>query len=441
MKTPMKWAAVLSIGTLALGLSACGSSSNDDVGDAKAGGTITYWASNQGTSVTDDERVLQDSIDRYTEETGTKVELEVIPWSDLYNRILTAVSSGDGPDVLNIGNTWAVSLQASGAFMPWEGDALDKIGGQDRFVQTSWATGGAEGKVPTSVPLYGLSYSMYYNTKMFKEAGIESPPATWDDFVADAKKLTKDTNDDGKTDQWGVSLAGASVTNNAHAAFIRGLQNGGSLYDADGKPQFATDGVVKGVNQWVQLMGSDGVVNPSMAEAQNGSDMVEDFAAGKSAMFFDQAPGKTLNARDMKDYKAAPVPMMTAEATGLEGTQSHVAGINVSVFDNSDNKAAAVDFVKHLTSDDEQIYLNKEYTALPVVTAAYDDEAFQSDEITLKKDILANHAQPMPLYPSESQMETLVGTAVKNLFAKIAQGEKVSEADVKKALDNANSQM
>ncbi|MGO1518344.1 MAG: ABC transporter substrate-binding protein, partial [Arthrobacter sp.] len=381
------------------------------------------------------------SIDRYTEETGTKVELEVIPWSDLYNRILTAVSSGDGPDVLNIGNTWAVSLQASGAFMPWEGDPLEKIGGQDRFVQTSWATGGAEREAPTSVPLYGLSYSMYYNTKMFKEAGIESPPATWDDFVADAKKLTKDTNDDGKTDQWGVSLAGASVTNNAHAAFIRGLQNGGSLYDADGKPQFATDGVVKGVNQWVQLMGSDGVVNPSMAEAQNGSDMVEDFAAGKSAMFFDQAPGKTLNARDMKDYKAAPVPMMTAEATGLEGTQSHVAGINVSVFDNSDNKAAAVDFVKHLTSDDEQIYLNKEYTALPVVTAAYDDEAFQSDEITLKKDILANHAQPMPLYPSESQMETLVGTAVKNLFAKIAQGEKVSEADVKKALDNANSQM
>ncbi|MGP5218137.1 ABC transporter substrate-binding protein [Arthrobacter rhombi] len=441
MKTTKKWAAALSIGTLVLGLSACGSSSNDDVGDAKAGGTITYWASNQGTSVTDDERVLKESIDRYTEETGTKVELEVIPWSDLYNRILTAVSSGDGPDVLNIGNTWAVSLQASGAFLPWEGDALEKIGGQDRFVQTSWATGGAEGEAPTSVPLYGLSYSMYYNTKMFKEAGIESPPATWDDFVADAKKLTKDTNDDGKTDQWGVSLAGASVTNNAHAAFIRGLQNGESLYDADGKPQFAADGVVKGVNQWVQLMGSDGVVNPSMAEAQNGSDMVEDFAAGKSAMFFDQAPGKTLNARDMKDYKAAPVPMMTADATGLEGTQSHVAGINVSVFDNSDNKAAAVDFVKHLTSDDEQKYLNKEFTALPVVTAAYDDEAFQSDEITLKKDILANHAQPMPLYPSESQMETLVGTAVKNLFAKIAQGQKVSEADVKKALDNANSQM
>ncbi|MGP5071224.1 ABC transporter substrate-binding protein [Arthrobacter rhombi] len=441
MKTTKKWAAALSIGTLVLSLSACGNSASNDVGDAEAGGTITYWASNQGTSVTDDERVLKESIDRYTEETGTKVELEVIPWSDLYNRILTAVSSGDGPDVLNIGNTWAVSLQASGAFMPWEGDPLEKIGGQDRFVQTSWATGGAEGEAPTSVPLYGLSYSMYYNTKMFKEAGIESPPATWDDFVADAKKLTKDTNDDGKTDQWGVSLAGASVTNNAHAAFIRGLQNGGSLYDADGKPQFATDGVVKGVNQWVQLMGSDGVVNPSMAEAQNGSDMVEDFAAGKSAMFFDQAPGKTLNARDMKDYKAAPVPMMTADATGLEGTQSHVAGINVSVFDNSDNKAAAVDFVKHLTSDDEQIYLNKEYTALPVVTAAYDDEAFQSDEITLKKDILANHAQPMPLYPSESQMETLVGTAVKNLFAKIAQGEKVSEADVKKALDNANSQM
>ncbi|MDQ0297071.1 hypothetical protein J2S52_005110 [Streptomyces sp. DSM 41037] len=42
-----------------------------------------------------------------------------MPWSDLLNRILAAATSGQGPDVLNIGNTWSSSLQATGALLPW----------------------------------------------------------------------------------------------------------------------------------------------------------------------------------------------------------------------------------------------------------------------------------------------------------------------------------
>ncbi|WP_102158536.1 ABC transporter substrate-binding protein [Zhihengliuella halotolerans] len=440
MRTFKKLAAAAAIGALGLSLAACGGS-DDGAVEGEVGGTIKYWATNQGTSVSHDEEVLAESIERFTEETGVEVDLEVIPWSDLYNRILTAVSSGEGPDVLNIGNTWAVSLQSSGAFMPWEGEALEAIGGEERFVGSSWATGGAEGEAPTSVPLYALSYSLYYNTEMFADAGIDAPPATWEEFVDVAQQLTLDTDDDGETDQWGVSLAGSSISNNSHAAFIRGLQHGGELYDAEGNPDFGNDGVVAGVNEWIQLMGENGVVSPSNAELVNGVEMVEEFAAGNAAMFFDQAPGKVLSARDMEDYQAAPVPMVTADATGLEGTQSHVAGINISIFENSDNKASALEFVKHLTSDEEQVYLNSEYSSLPAITSAYDDEAFQSEEIQLKKEILADHAQPMPLYPSEGQMETLVGTAVKDLFARVAQGQDVTEEDVRKALENASSQM
>lgn len=42
-----------------------------------------------------------------------------MPWSDLLNRILAAATSGQGPDVLNIGNTWSSSLQATGPLLPW----------------------------------------------------------------------------------------------------------------------------------------------------------------------------------------------------------------------------------------------------------------------------------------------------------------------------------
>lgn len=435
MKNPLKvLTALAATATLALSLSACGGSTQ------ASSDTITYWASDQGNSLDDTAAKLKPSLDRFTEKTGVKVKLEVISWTDLYNRILTAVTSGDGPDVLNIGNTWAVTLQETGAFEPVEGALLEAVGGKDRFLKTSWSTGGAAGKTPTSVPLYGLAYNMYYNTKMFKEAGIEKAPVTWDEFVADAKKLTKDTNGDGKPDQWGFTAAGASVSANSHQAFIRGLQNGGTLFDKDGKPTFDSDPQVAGVKQFIDLMANDKVMSPSDAELSQGSQKVDNVINGKAAMMFDQSPLKNFDARGFKDWAVAPIPMLAAGATGDASTQSHVAGINLSVFKNSKNKDNAIKLAGFLTSDAEQVALNKSYSSLPVVTGASSDAAFQTAEVKAKNDALANHSLPMPLIAKEGQMETLTGTAIKNLFAKAATGT-VSDADIKAALKDANNQM
>lgn len=427
--------AALAVG--ASGLAGCASTDNS----ASSDDTITYWASNQGNSLDDDAAKLKPMLDRFTAETGVKVELEVISWTDLYNRILTAVTSGDGPDILNIGNTWAVTLQETGAFEPIEGAALDAVGGQDRFLQTSWSTGGAEGKAPTSIPLYGLAYNLYYNPKMFEAAGIAEPPATWDEFVADAKKLTIDTDGDGAIDQWGFTAAGASVAANSHQAFVRGLQNGGSLFDSSGKATFDSDEQVAGVKQWIDLMATDKVMSPSDAEISDGPLKVDNLINGQAAMMFDQSPLKNFAARDFTDFATAPVPMMTADATGLEGTQSHVAGINLSVFKNSDNKANALKLAAFMTSDEEQVYLNDAFTSLPVVTAAAGDAAFQNPDVVAKQDALANHSAPMPLISQEGQMETLTGTAIKNLFAQAATTGTVTEADIKAALTDANDKM
>jgi multiple sugar transport system substrate-binding protein len=132
--------------------------------------------------------------------------------------------------------------------------------------------------------------------------------------------------------------------------------------------------------------------------------------------------------------------MVSAGATGPEGTQSHVAGINLSVFKNSKNKENAIKLAGWLTSDAEQVALNKAYRSLPVVSGASSDPTFQTAEVKAKRDALANHALPMPLIAKEGQMETLTGTAIKNLFAKAATGT-VSEADIKAALEDANNQM
>ncbi len=132
--------------------------------------TLTYWASNQGASIAIDKKVLQPELDKFKKQTGITVKLEVVPWSDLLNRILTATTSGQGPDVLNIGNTWSASLQATGAFLPWSTANFAKIGGKDRFVDSALGSTGATGKDPAAVPLYSMAYALYYNKQIFADA-------------------------------------------------------------------------------------------------------------------------------------------------------------------------------------------------------------------------------------------------------------------------------
>ena len=88
-------------------------------GGSSGGRTLTYWASNQAPSPEIDKQVLRPELDKFERRTGFHVDLEVIPWADLLNRILAAAVSGRGPDVVNIGNTWSASLQATKALLPF----------------------------------------------------------------------------------------------------------------------------------------------------------------------------------------------------------------------------------------------------------------------------------------------------------------------------------
>ncbi|KAL8915273.1 MAG: hypothetical protein Q9172_006913, partial [Xanthocarpia lactea] len=219
-------------------LAACGGGSGSEDPAASGGEALTYWATNMAPTVSDDEAVLTPELAKFTEETGVEVELEVVPWDSLYNRILTAVSSGEGPDVLNIGNTWSASLQSTGAFLPFEGDALEAIGGNERFVPTSVAATGDDEEPLTAVPLYGQSYGLFYNKAMFAAAGVPEPTDgwTWQQFLDAATALTKDTDGDGTPDQYGFAMTGASVANSSHAAFILGRQEEGALFDEADNP-------------------------------------------------------------------------------------------------------------------------------------------------------------------------------------------------------------
>jgi multiple sugar transport system substrate-binding protein len=396
--------------------------------------TITYWASNQGANLQADYTALNPELKKFKQQTGITVKLQVVGWADLLNRILAATTSGQGPDVVNIGNTWSASLQATGAFLPMDSSTLSQIGGQSKFLASAFGSTGAAGQTPVAVPIYSLAYGLYYNKAEFKAAGITSPPATWDQVVADGKKLTKGGN-------YGLAIEGANPSENIHNVFVLSKQKGGSFFDAKGDPTFTTAANVAAVQQWVNFMGTDKIVNPGDAEYDQNQSL-SDFAKGKAAMILWQAAGTTLKADGMSpDAWGVTAPPVESGTPSASNPDSMVAGINMAVFKSSKNQAAALKFVKFMTSQSESTLLNGKYGSIPPVKASLAASPAANQEQTVLRNVLSNSAVALPQVPKEAQFETAVGGAVKTLFADAAAGKPVSAATVKAQLSSAQQQM
>lgn len=422
--------------TVALGiaLTGCSTSSNSSSGSGQSdkGATLTYWATNQAVSVDADKKILQPELDKFKKKTGITVKVQVVPWSTINTKLLAATASGKGPDISNFGNTNAWTYGSSGALLSLDSSAVKAIGGTGRFISSVLA---ASGPSPiTSVPLYSQAYGLFYNKKMFTDAHL-TPPTTWEELLADAKKLT-----DPATGTYGLAFQGASQSETMHFAYIFGAQNGGQPFDKSGsKPQFTTKGVVDGAQQYVDLY-TKGLVNPSDAQYATAPQQLGEFSHNKAAMVMAQnGVVATLSSlgTDSDQYGVVPIPS-PADGTKLA---SYVAGTNIGIFKNASNTDAALKFVKFMTSSSEQQILDKKYQLLPVLKDASTD--FLSDRTVAKTflDILQHQAQPLPVKANNTQYQSTVGGALINLVGKAATGSKVSRADIKKALQAAQDQM
>lgn len=421
----------------ATSLLACGSddAAGGAANQAASSEPLTYWASQQSPSVEQDEAILTPQLEEFTAQTGVEVELEVIPFTDLLTKILTATTSSQGPDVLNIGNTWTPSLQASGALVEWDEQMMDQLGGSGRFESAALETTGAEGSVPVAVPLYTKVYQLYYNKRLFKAAGIEEPPQTWDEFTQTGRALTKDVDGDGTPDQWGLGLRGQAATNAAHFGYMLGSAHGAEFFDEDGAPAFDSPEAVEGIQQYLSWIGQDGIVNPSDAENADWANVYEAFAGDRAAMMLVQTLGRTLEEYDLTedDYGVAPMPALSGAG---EDVGSIVGGTNVAIFRATENLGGATELVKFLTSAEVQVALNSAYGTIPPVTDA-SDPAFETAEASIARETLATRAIPMPRVPEETQFETLVGQDIVTWVADTATGSQPDDDTVAGALEAA----
>ncbi len=118
-----------------------------------------------------------------------------------------------------------------------------------------------------------------------------------------------------------------------------------------------------------------------------------------------------------------------------------VAGINLSVFKNTKNRDAAPE-VRRVHDQRRRAEAAEQDLRLAAHReGAYADPAFQTESAKVFQQILSTSAAPLPQVPEESQFETLVGTAMKAMFADAASGKPITESYVKAKLSQANQQL
>ena len=165
---------------------------------------------------------------------GISIELIHIPGQSEYRTRLAAdFAAGSPADVVLINYRRIGPYAAKSALEPL-GPYLEKsrIISQEDFYPQAIESFTWQGQV-LCIPQNLSSLVVYYNKKLFDQAGI-APPAndwTWEDFLSTAQKLTSDLDGDGRPDQHGL---GFEISLARFAPFI--WQHGGQVVNNNYSP-------------------------------------------------------------------------------------------------------------------------------------------------------------------------------------------------------------
>ncbi|HEV7677251.1 MAG TPA: extracellular solute-binding protein [Candidatus Dormibacteraeota bacterium] len=165
------------------GNNSTGGSPSASAGAAKLSGNVTVWATWSGTEQKDFQMVLDGF------QTATGVTGQFQSKGDQLPTVLgTAIAGGSPPDVAVLPQPGLLhDLVAKNALKPLDSIAGSIMGSDYSPVWKNLATD--TGK------LYGVYFkaanksTVWYNVKTFKDAGITSPPATWDELMKDVSTL------------------------------------------------------------------------------------------------------------------------------------------------------------------------------------------------------------------------------------------------------------
>lgn len=270
-----------------------------------------------------------------------RVRMQIIPWGTYYDKVTLGLAFGGAPDVFILHAGRLPQYADRSALYCMDGLFTRDINAND-FMPRPWRAGCWKGK-RYAIPLDCHPVGLYYNTELFEKAGIvdasgrAKPPATLSEFLDDAKKLTVDTNGDGRPDQWGFVFTWFRTN---YYTFLS--QNGGDLLTADGRAS-ALDSPE--ASDALQLMSSF-IYDRHIAPNPEGQDAWIGFQTGKVAMALEGVYMlSSLESQKKLRFAGAPCPVFGKKPGAW--ADSHMMVMPAKL--DPAKRKAAWRFIRHLS--------------------------------------------------------------------------------------------
>ncbi|MEO8708485.1 MAG: extracellular solute-binding protein, partial [Lacisediminihabitans sp.] len=311
------------------------------------GKSITYVYFSDGAA---DQAATQEQVDKFQKLTGAKVELQIVPFANIETALQARLSGGDVPDVARVTSLMVPSFSDSLINMTqYFGPSFEKEfvpGAAQTVLDSAGNMLGAPSDLTMNGPLI--------NVTQFKKAGVAIPtvdkPWTWDQMIADAKKVQKANNTD----------FAYVLDKSGHRVSTVLSEFGTTMISAKGTNGLDKTKAIKAVGALTDLMKSNEMSKDfwlaTGSKYAGGNDM---FLAGAVPVYLSGNWQVSAFAKSATfEWAAVPNPC-EQRCGGFPGVKDTVA------FNRSKNPALAAYFVKWLSEKAQQTALDKAANWMP----------------------------------------------------------------------------
>ncbi len=363
MKTRRHFLTYSGLGALSTLLVSClGGKQNKDGQEASSKSTelvgsneIEFWTMQLQPKFT---KYFNDAIGQFQQANpGIKVKWVDVPWAGMESKILAAMQAKNAPDVVNLNPDFASQLAAKNAWLELDEKIL--AGAEKSYLPGMLRANSLNNKI-FGLPWYITTNITIYNQELFKKAGIDKPPKTYQELAVAAKQIKEKT---GKYAFFATLLA-----EDANDVLESLVQMGVELVNPAGKAGFNSPSGKAAFQYWVDLYQQGLLPKTVLTEGHKQGNQL--YQAGEVAMLFAGAP--TIN--DIA--KNAPtIAKVSAIAPQISGQTNKISAavMNLVIPASSKKSAAAVKFALFVTNAVNQLAFANSSDTLPSQTEAVTD--------------------------------------------------------------------
>jgi len=384
--------------SLALALSGvAGAQSEESMeADPSLTGTVTFWNGYgaDGDEITTFRDVVLPAFNALYP--NITVETQEIPYNDLRQKLVTGIAGGVLPDVLRSDIVWVPEFADQGVLLALDEEMADFDALAAQVFPGPLSTN-KWGDHYYGLPLDTNTRVIFMNSAVFEAAGVTAPPTTIEEFET-ALVAIRDTLGEGVygyaeggTGGWNVlpwiwSFGGAVTDPGLTTA--SGYLNG--------------EGSVAAVSKLKEWLDGD-LMSPSILGG--GTATSDQFGNGQTGTVLEGPwmPNIFANQFPELGFGYVPVP------AGPGGSQSVVGGEDIVVFNTTENKDAALAFVRHMLSEETQLAMGG-VGQMPVLSSLVGHPDLPDYYPTFMQQLENGNARtPVPAWPAIDQA---IGDAV-----------------------------